>query len=554
MDYSINIKKRILSFFMVIIISTMMILSHPLRTKAVIPEVVIGVLGVLAACVIGAEQIGGEDYEQFYRETIKPNWQQMVGQGLGYLGGKPVDMNKYFPHIGPDPIQEWKLWMAERNGTTADNISDEDLYRTVYNMFNDSSVNYDNDSISISSDLNSLLHFMDRQYTNYVGSYYVYPYSIDASYGIFSDGTYYQALRNKIREIENEGNYLILQHSVLNSSGHGSIAAFPYENDIVSLPYGNDVNYNGSTYQLFNQDNWGIYSFGANSYRNFTYDSSTGSFIETDTNNGWTDVRGVTGAASLLNNQPYRRQAQGMWSIFLSSRRNYGIKVYKTLADLKAGSVGYNAYYTNNSVYNDWSSSTGDYTVTTSNYNPVSYGDITNYIDSFNTENGGYPNLPDINNFIENFIPEGTNPTPTPNPDNPSGGGGSSNATATANNEGIHITVNNNHNINFGGSSLSGNTVSGNGTGGSGTIGNIFDWLGHLGQVIGNFIKSAGEMIVEVIQGISEAVTGILETIPNIFTPLIEFVFGGLPEEVQHLITLGMTCILLVGVIQMIRK
>ena len=44
-----------------------------------------------------------------------------------------------------------------------------------------------------------------------------------------------------------------------------------------------------------------------------------------------------------------------------------------------------------------------------------------------------------------------------------------------------------------------------------------------------------------------------MESIPNIFQPLLSYVFGGLPEEVQNMIILGITCMIIIGIIKAIK-
>lgn len=557
MQQTISVKKRIFSIFLILIISLNIIFLDTKKVQAVIgiDDVLLALLGATIGIGSGIEL--SDDYHDWYDNYVRPKFRDSLRELVGVISGKPVDPAKFdelFPYLGPDLLQELRIIINKQSGTPVENITDDMCKQYIYNAYRNSVVNEDNDSFTMSSDLNFILHHFNDVLEENSGSYYVYPFSIDLSYGLFGNGTYYQALRDKIREIENEGNYLIVLHSVFGSNPIGQIAAFPYENDIVSLYYRNGDNGNGTIYQLYNQDDWGIYSFGSNSYLNFTYDSNTSSFISSDTSNGWSDNRGVVGGLFLKQGEPLHSYRDGMWTVFLCSKKNYPVKVYKTLSDLKAESIGYSSYYVNEPVYNNWSNSTGDYTVTTSNYNPVSYGDITNYIDSFNTENGSYPNLPDINNFIENFIPEGTNPTPTPNPNNPSGGGGGS-ANATANNEGINVNVYNNHTINFGGGgSVSGNgTVSGNDIQDGGGVGNIFSFLSQIGDVLGSLIKNVGHVLAELVSGISETISALLEGIPTVFGDFMGALLGWLPEELRALITLGISAMIIVGVIKLFR-
>lgn len=233
---------------------------------------------------------------------------------------------------------------------------------------------------------------------------------------------------------------------------------------------------------------------------------------------------------------------------------NNGIVCFNSLNGLNTyienTGIGKYPYYTNNEVYSNWSNSSGDYTVDSNNRNNIDYSQVTNYIDNSYTENGTYPSLPDINNYIT--IENTPNNDPPP-PDNPSGGGGSGGSvTATANNEGINININNNHSLIIGGSTLSGNTVSGNGSGENGS-GGIFDFLGQIGHTIGNFVKNIGQVLADIVTGLGEVVSSLLESIPTIFGDFLGALIGWLPAELRALITLSITAMILVGLIKLFR-
>lgn len=253
---------------------------------------------------------------------------------------------------------------------------------------------------------------------------------------------------------------------------------------------------------------------------------------------------------------PQQNAGSNQWNGYpkIFSFGNNGIIWFNSLEDLNTYiqniGVGKYPYYTNNQVYSNWINSTGDFTLDSNNSNNIDYSQVNNYItDSYN-ENGEYPSLPDINNYITNTNNNNNENNNPNNPDNPSGGNGGS-ATANANNEGINININNNHSLIIGGSSLSGNSVSGNGNSSSG---GFFDWISDIGDVIGNFIKNVGQLIADVVRGISETITTVMENIPNLLSTIVEFVYGGLPDELKALVTLGITSVVLVSVIKILRR
>lgn len=187
--------------------------------------------------------------------------------------------------------------------------------------------------------------------------------------------------------------------------------------------------------------------------------------------------------------------------------------------------VLYQSYYVNEDVWNDFSSTSGDYTFDNSNVNTVSYGDITNYIDSFNQENGYPPSIPDININIENQ-----------NNDNITGGSGGG----------------------------SGDDGSGGGSGDNESGSGILGILSRLGSLIGNLIEGIGLFLTGIVEGLVNAltslleslsglITGTLENLTNIFTGLIGFVYGGLPSEIQAVLLLALSVSLLITIIDLIR-
>lgn len=200
---------------------------------------------------------------------------------------------------------------------------------------------------------------------------------------------------------------------------------------------------------------------------------------------------------------------------------NTPFRYFDSLADVTNDEVVYQPYYYNNRTWSNFDNSTGDYTIDNSNYNPITYGDVTNYINSFNTENGYIPSAEDIFKYIKDT-----------DDDNNSGGGSG-------------------------------------GSGGSGSDdddgGSIFDWLKSLGKVLGDLIKGVGEFITEIIAGLVSAlndlmsslsglITDTLGSLTSVFSSIIDFVYSGLPDSVKGIMMLALTVSLLITVIQLIRK
>ena len=213
-----------------------------------------------------------------------------------------------------------------------------------------------------------------------------------------------------------------------------------------------------------------------------------------------------------LSKNPKRESSD--WAICI----NYISRAYRFYPrgqSVNAQDILTQPYYYNNDVWNDFSSTTGDYVVTDENINTVTYGDTVNYINSFNTENGYPPSSSDININIENINDENKNP---------SGGGGS------------------------------GGDDNGGGSGGSGP-GNdgIFDFLSDLGSVLGNLIKNLGQAITNIISGVADLVSSIITDLPTVFFDFLGAIFGWLPEEWVTLLSLSLACMLIWGIVKVIR-
>lgn len=213
--------------------------------------------------------------------------------------------------------------------------------------------------------------------------------------------------------------------------------------------------------------------------------------------------------------------------MFTYSQDRVGIRYFSSDRDVSVQSILEQPYYYNNQVWQDFSSSSGDYNFSPSNINTISYGDVLNYIDSFNNENGYPPSVPEINVNIDNE-----------NNNNISGGSGS-------------------------GDGGSGDGGSGDGGSGDG-IGDIFGWLKGLGSAIASLIKGLGEFLTEIIAGLTEALTELIggisdliisvtETIPTVYMEFLRACFGWMPEEWVGLFGAAVLVMVLVGIIKIIR-
>lgn len=269
----------------------------------------------------------------------------------------------------------------------------------------------------------------------------------------------------------------------------------PYDDDLALLRTQNFTSYCYATF--YSYTSWQLTD---KKYYVYTYDSTNHVYNQSVSEN----VNSVGAGVQKTQNNVF-----GDYGVFLSSTDYNQLLVFDNLTALKNYSQGNKPYYTSDK-WNTFMNNSGNYTVDSSNSNNVTYGDVTNYINNYYGNNGQYPSNPIINVYINNPDPGGSG--------GGSGGGGSG----------------------------------GGGSGGSST--GIFDFLSKIGEVLGNLIANLGNVLAELISGISEVISSVFEVVPNILTPLMHYVFGFLPDAIQSVIYLGIVCMLLLGVIQFLKR
>lgn len=406
---------------------------------------------------------------------------------------------------------------------------------------NEDGSNWAKNNITINGDGNIVLNDDAKQFINFLikdtiensDPYVTYSFNLFDYTGNFATPQVYDALVSLCETYQDS-------YQIIKFGNNNQVCLLPVGQYAGFYYLGSDIAYRSNVYSL---SNWNG-TPNEDDYRYFVYQNGVyveQSLYKTPLTDVYSQVPGKVNGNNI-----------GSAVCYISAGTNYDVLIFRDLSNLRSWSKGHSPYYFNNQVYRNYSNSVGDYTITNDNSNKVNIGDINTFIDDHHTETGEYPSSSEINVFIDNYLPE----TPTPNPDNPSGGGSfvNNNNPSFTNNP----TFNNNPNINItlfpsvSDNGLNGGTVSGNG--GNGSIGSIFDWIGYLGNVIAALIKNVGEMIVNALQGVVEAVTTILSGIPNILSPIIEFVFGGLPDKVQDLVILGISCIIFVGIIKVLKR
>lgn len=384
------------------------------------------------------------------------------------------------------------------NSIIDQNDTDEQVLKKINDQLGNNITVNDN-SLTYNDNSKNLLKLYANAVVNNSGFEYMYSIRLDDNLSNFSDGEYYNAVRRKLIDL----------------NGYTTVVYNPYENmiratndDELSFVYYSDVpnlNYN-SICTPYNNSSWDIFYLNDNTCDTFVYDSNEHEFVSGNSASWW---NGVT----LNRTKGDGYVAQGLNQNSVISITGYKVyKVYKTLQDLKNDSVGVSPYYINDS-YNTNMNNSGNYTIDSSNSNNVTYGDVTNYVNNYYGTNNQYPNPQQIQIIIDN---------------NNSGGGS-------------------------GGGDNGGGSGGGSGGSGGSTEG-IFDFLSKIGEVIGNLIANLGNVLAEILRGISELVSSVMETMPTFLTPLLHFVFGFLPPEIQAVIYLAIVGMLIVGLLNFLKK
>ena len=562
-----KIKKRIISILMCMCLTGTIIISDYQETKA-------GAVGTAAITIISAvasawalKDIHEDAYDSYHSGTWNDiqKWAKKNWGPAGFI----VTMNteaEFFDRV-LYPALVAKGILSE--GDTADETS----YEKVKDYVDDHYTINSNNTISYDYDMKDL--FVNMQ-NNYMNNHTMYvAYSLDAQYYNMEYNTSF--IHDMVDQYQNE--YMFFMCRFKGTGAKTRWLMIP-KNDysMVNLErltgnYSRVQFYHNRTFAKSLQAGGVVY-----------YDVATDGTYNLTGSNPTNDMKS---AGLRVMNEEFEYRSDDYDPNFSNNQINYmnnatwitngGQQVayiYGDLALFQSSQRGGSPYYIDNSVNTSYQNNEGDYIMTNNNSNRTTYGDITNYINDYKQETNNYPDPTNINNYITE------NNTTNNGGGEGSGGSGGTSGSGSVSGNGVNVIINNNPsaqntnnntytdnsttNNNFffnllHGGSVSGNGISGNGSGGtvsgngSGTSGNIFDWLGDIGQVLGNLIKNLGEALLHVIQGITDLIESIVVGLPTMFFEFIGAVFGWLPEEWVSLLSLSLVCMLTYGIIKIFR-
>lgn len=391
----------------------------------------------------------------------------------------------------------------------------------------------DNQTVSNNSIVNdhSVNVFIENFSNNFEEMYWteVHPFNLDDSrnynWWTSNESFYFNKLKSLVTQYQNDY-YIYFYGGTLYNNSKALVICVKKEDVVLVRATGLNTYFTHANTLHTNGDLISTYSSAPESTKVFYWESNTG-WLEGDISLVKTSVFGNNFKCLAPLPNYYLTTSGTSWQgnsvidtgkLFSVGEKTYYF--YNSYSIYASVPFGCNPYYYNNSVWQDFSSSSGDYTLTNNNINTVTYGDTVSYINDYHDTNNNYPDNSTVNNWIE-----------TTNNNNNSGGG-------------------------------SGDDPGGGS--GSDDSGSIFDWLKTLGKAIGDLIKGVGNFLSEIVAGLVDAITnlldsittlitGVLESLTNIFSGLIEFIFAGLPDDIRNVLSLALTVAILISVLKLIR-
>ena len=414
--------KRIISILLIPIMILTITLCDVKKAQGAALETAVS---ILAAAIIGVES--SETYQDWYDNELQPHYISMMNEvfertGLVKMGFNENFTDTLFHTIGGDPIQNFRQYMSHKNNVDPSSITDDQAKQGLYNMFNNSHVEGSN--VTIADDLKQYFLYIQDSYIDSLEMFTLYGCDLQASLNSAAWGPNVYEIGELINS--NPYDYIIIKTyadnatsnvEVLDISTSPNYQLFGVVSDVYSDAWSRVVFYcvrevNG----LIKAEEFGRY--GDEEFTVYK-DELTSSSLGSPSNNNYSVITAYdhTDVNGYLNTSKYQSCGGSDWRYYpkVFTKNGYGLNCFSSLTALNSYleeyGLGRKPYYINNTVYNNWKNSSGDYTFSNDNSNHVTYGDITNYIDDHHSETGYYPTIPEINVYIENQQ-NPTNPTP----------------------------------------------------------------------------------------------------------------------------------------------
>lgn len=229
-------------------------------------------------------------------------------------------------------------------------------------------------------------------------------------------------------------------------------------------------------------------------------------------NNDGTAKNFIYGASYSFLTDDFSTASAGTSYLYYLRSTHTPYRVYKSIDDYKAYSIGQRPYYVTD-AFNNYDSTVDNSTTITQTEidNSVTYGDVYNYITN-NYENPDGLTEDELRAILAEYL----------------------------------STINNN---NSGG----GSGGSDNGSGSGGGLGGFLDGLGSIGNAILAILGKLMEILGSAIELITGAITDLITIIPNSIGELLGALFPVFPEEWIKAITLSLVLGVIVGIVRMFK-
>lgn len=439
------------------------------------------------------------------------NWVNQNSTWAGFMFDTALTSNYLTPSL------VYSVLPQSVKDTISDSTDESEILNKTIDMILEGQSVSGND-ITNNTNVNTFIKNISNQYVN--DNKYYLGYSLDLQYyDLPSDiNTFVQENDDELVFIKRHYNgYFVFTDNILNTNNYGFVYNSKGTEVYDTIPY------NLNTFNRYPRGNPGYnnpYEDGVTVYfwQNgvFTHVTHRAGNYNTAYENFYFMERNYTYRATDFDIPDWTNN----WNCLCVS---YGhvkeIPIYGTKPLLESSERGTMPYYYNNTVWQDFSSSTGDYTFSPTNINTVTYGDTVSYINDYHDTNNNYPDNSTVNNWINNTNEE--------NITNNGGGSGGDDS-------------------------------------GSDSPSDIFGWLKQLGAVLGSLIKGVGEFLTEIVtglvsainnllSGISDLIKNITESLPTVFMDFLGTLFSWLPDEWLALFSASIIFMLLWGIIKTIR-
>ena len=405
------------------------------------------------------------------------------------------------------------LWQTNQISTNQEHM--QHILNDMYSILRDGGYSVSNTGTSLSNEglvtidsdgnlvlsvalRNAISQAVQNEINNNMGFFYAYSYSGADWLDRFQDQDMYRSFLN-----------------VLNENDDKFIIAYTYAHNYPSAIYVYDLT--DLTFLYSSYDSSQSYYYGS-LYKNWSTVTSSALYKFYTLSNG---LYVEDTAPDFLDGAFFKRTINGIiTSVSVGYRacnlNAHKYQIYKSFSSLQAGSMGVQDYYTGNDFSTNTVNNTSTITQTQLD-NSISYQNIVDYTNNYYLTNNNYPTTNIVNNYINNYDGSGG-----------SGGSGSDDDDEDDEDNGFWNLI---------------KKV-------LGFISKLFDTIAGF---LADLVDSLGDIVNSVIDNILSIFANLKDGIPHVISDLLTWFFPFLPEEIIALVELSITCMVVIGLIRLIR-